>query len=77
MTTTAVLARFARCTHIMTAEHHPDDKHGGMRYVLHIEGGQHSGTVIHCSTESSVMGLFNDLVAAYKSGVAHPYLAAL
>jgi hypothetical protein len=72
---TRVLARYARCTHTMTAEHHPDDH--GMHYVLHIEGGQFSGTVIHCSTEDSVMRLFNELVAAHKSGVTHPYLAAL
>lgn len=73
-----VLARYARCTHTMTAEYHPyDSHHGGMPYVLHIDGGRHSGTVIHCSTEGSVMRLFDELVAAHKSGVIHPYLVAL
>lgn len=77
MTTTVdmvILARFSRCTHTMTAEYHPDDK-GGMRYVLHIIGGEHSGTVIHCPTEASTIRLFDELVAAHKSGIEHPYLA--
>lgn len=68
-----ILARYSRCTHTMTAEHHPDDR--GMRYVIHIVGGPYTGTVIHCPTEASVIRLFDQLVAAHKSGIEHPYLA--
>lgn len=61
-------------TTTITAEHHPRDKHGSMKYSLHVEGGQCHGTVIHCSTERSVTGLFNDVVALHKRGIRHPYL---
>lgn len=72
---THVLMRFSRCTETITAEHHPDDH--GMPYVIHIVGGMHSGTVIHCMTETSVIRLFDSIVAARRSGTEHPYLAEL
>lgn len=73
---THILMRFVRCTETITAEHHPDD-HGGMKFVIHIEGGMHTGTVIHCATNASVLRLFDSIVAARKSGIDHPYLAAV
>lgn len=72
---THVLMRFSRCTHTMTAEYHPDDD--GMPYVLCIIGGKHSGTVIHCMTEQSVVRLFNEVVALHHLGIEHPYLVAV
>lgn len=72
---THVLMRFTRCTHTMTAEHHPDDN--GMPYVLYIEGGRYTGTEIHCMTEASVVRLFNEIVALHDSGIEHPYLRAV
>lgn len=74
---THILMRFARCTEIITAEHHPDEH--GMPYVLHIDGGKHHGTVIHVMTEQSVTRLFNEVVAARKLGDdhEHPYLSAV
>jgi hypothetical protein len=68
-----VLARYARSTEVITAEHHPVN-HGGMPYVLHIVGGKHSGTRIYCTTEASVNKLFDDIVAARKAEAEHPYL---
>jgi len=72
MTTHTTLMRYARCTHTMTAEYHPDEH--GMPYVLFIEGGRYSGTEIHCMTEVSVMQLFKEIVALHDSGFEHPYL---
>ena len=80
MTTTDmshILMRFVRCTETITAEHHPDEH--GMPYVIHIDGGKHTGTVIHVMTEASAIRLFNEIVAARKRGDdhEHPHLAAV
>lgn len=72
---THVLMRYARCTETITAEYHPDDN--GMPYVLHIVGGKHAGTVIHCQTEASVVRLFNEVVLYRKMDLDHPYLVAV
>lgn len=76
MTTTAphqILASYSRATETITAEHHPADR-GKMRFILHIVGGRHHGTEIHCRTEDSVRRLFDSVVAARKSDTEHPYL---
>lgn len=76
-TTSPVLLCFARGTIKVTAEHHPGDKHGAMKYSLHVTGGRQHGMVIHCSTEVSVARLFNEVVALCKLGICHPYLSPL
>lgn len=58
----------------ITAEHHPHDRHGAMKYSLHVHGGRGNGTVIQCKTELSVVRLFNEVVALHKLGIFHPYL---
>lgn len=70
-----ILARFGRCTEIITAEHHSEDH--GMKFALIILGGKHHGIVIHCPTAHSVMRLFTEVIEARKTGVEHPYLATV
>jgi hypothetical protein len=68
-----LLCCYQRCTESIVAEHHPDDQ--GMCYVLRIIGGKHNGTEIHCMTKGSVETLFDQLVAARKADIEHPFLA--
>ena len=70
----AVLMRLATPHGVVTAEYHPDDK--GMRYAL-ISTCAHAHTVIHCQTQHSAERLFNEVVALYKRGIPHPYLAVM
>lgn len=58
----------------ITAEYHPHDHHGSMKYSLHIHGGRGNGVVIHCPTEPSVINLFKEIVALHKMGICHPFL---
>jgi hypothetical protein len=58
----------------VSAEYHPNDGHGAMKYSLHVNGGKGNGVVIQCKTELSVMKLFNEVVALHKQGIEHPYL---
>lgn len=75
MTTT--LMHLSRGTQTITAEHHPHDRHGAMRYSLHVHGGRAGDMVIHCRTELSVVTLFNEIVTLHGLGVEHPYLVAV
>lgn len=70
-----VLLRFARATEVITAEHHSDGY--GMPWAVCIDGGKHSGVVIHCQTQNSAVWLFNEIVLARKGNYDHPYLTAV
>lgn len=61
----------------ISAEYHPQDRHGAMKYSLHVLGGVANGTVVHCKTELSVVRLFNEVVALHDLGIVHPYLSVL
>jgi hypothetical protein len=62
----SILAEFKQGRETVSAEHHPDDNHGAMKYVVRIIGGICHGTEIHCRTEQSVLWLFRLVVAARK-----------
>lgn len=70
-----ILARYARATEVVTAEHHPTDQ--GMKYALMVVGGKHHGIEIHCPTEDSVLALFQDVVFHREFNIEHPFLAAV
>lgn len=77
-TTTAeatVLARYARATETITAEHHPSDH--GMKYAVLIVGGKQHGIEIHCVTELSALWLFGTVVLYRELDIDHPFLAAV
>jgi hypothetical protein len=60
-----ILARYARRTEVITAEHHPYD-YGSYAYYVNVNGGKHHGTEVRCCTEESAMRLFDIIVAARK-----------
>jgi hypothetical protein len=61
-----ILARYARSTEVVTAEHHPNDH--GPHFYVNINGGRHHGTEIRCCTADSAIRLFDVIVAARKKG---------
>ena len=63
------------CTESVVAEHHPSEP--GMKYVIRVLGGKHSGVEIHCPTEASTLKLFDEIVAYRMRYSDHPFLAAV
>lgn len=72
--TTETLMEYKRGRSVVTAQH--DSRIHGMKYALHCTGyGQH--VEIACATETSVVRLFNDVVAWLNVGLAHPFTARM